>query len=440
MPRASLREINRIALPAIVAGIAEPLISLGDLAIVGRVPEHPTEVLAAVGLAGSFLSALVWILAQFKAAISSSVSRHLGAERLEDADTLVPQTLWLSFGLSVVVFLATFPAAREIFRLYNARGLTLDYAVDYFRIRALGFPFTLLTFSIFGVLRGLQDTWHAMLVSILGGLLNIALDLLLVFGAGPIPPLGMEGAAWASVAAQGAMTLAALWLLFRKTPFSLRLRLPLHPELGRIAHMSANLVVRTAALNFALYLANRTAATYGEAHIAAHTIAFNVWIFSAFFIDGYANAGIAIAGRQLGAGDWEGLGRLGHDLVRYSLVIAFIAAGLMAVAYPVAGRLFSSDPVVLGLFGGVFWMVLLIQPLNALAFAYDGVFKGLGRAVLLRNVLLFATFAGFVAAIFLGDALDLGLYGVWGAFFVWMGERGVTLELLYRRFLRHRTG
>ena len=59
----SLKEINKIALPSILAGIAEPLISLSDIAIVGNIPNNSTEVLAAVGIAGSFLSALIWVLA-----------------------------------------------------------------------------------------------------------------------------------------------------------------------------------------------------------------------------------------------------------------------------------------------------------------------------------------------------------------------------------------
>ncbi|MCV6631170.1 MAG: MATE family efflux transporter, partial [Flavobacteriaceae bacterium] len=76
------KEINKLALPSIVAGIAEPLISLTDIAVIGNVQTHAVEALAAAGIVGSFIAAVVWTLAQTKTSISSIVSRHLGANRL----------------------------------------------------------------------------------------------------------------------------------------------------------------------------------------------------------------------------------------------------------------------------------------------------------------------------------------------------------------------
>src|SRR6056297_2068793 len=98
--KVSLKDINKIAIPAIIAGIAEPLISLTDIAIIGNVDLNPVEALAAVGLVGSFLSAIIWILAQTKTAISALVSQHLGSNRLNAVKKLVPQTLLLNFLLS----------------------------------------------------------------------------------------------------------------------------------------------------------------------------------------------------------------------------------------------------------------------------------------------------------------------------------------------------
>ena len=89
--KVGFREINRIAVPAIIAGIAEPLISLTDIAVIGNVKEHSVEALAAVGIVGSFLSAIIWIVAQMKTAISALVSQHFGAGRLHAVKTLVPQ-------------------------------------------------------------------------------------------------------------------------------------------------------------------------------------------------------------------------------------------------------------------------------------------------------------------------------------------------------------
>ena len=209
----SFKSINKIAIPAIIAGIAEPLISLTDIAIIGNVEEHSIEALAAAGLVGSFLSAIIWIVAQTKTAISAIVSQHLGANRLHAVKTLIPQAIGFNFILSLFIYSITAFFAEAIFSLYNAEGLILSYAADYYRIRAIGYPLTLITFAIFGIFRGLQNTYWAMKCSLTGALVNVVLDYLLVYGVeGLIPPLHLKGAAYASLAAQSVMLLMALWL------------------------------------------------------------------------------------------------------------------------------------------------------------------------------------------------------------------------------------
>jgi len=429
----SLKEINKLALPAIMAGIAEPLISLSDIAIVGNVDVNATEVLAAVGIAGSFISALIWVLAQTKTAISAIVSKYLGAGKIEDVQSLVPQTIYMNLLLSFFVYYITAIFSYEIFKFYNADGLILEYAVSYFKIRAFGFPFTLVTFSIFGVFRGMQNTIWAMYISIFGGIVNVVLDILLVFGLGDvIPALGIEGAAYASLVAQFLMMLVSLWIYTTKTNFNLGLKLSLHPELGTLVKMSLNLFVRTAALNYAIYLANKFATGYGNEYIAAQTIAMNIWLFSSFFIDGYANAGNAISGKLLGAKEYGKLWGLGKDLSKYSMFVAFVLGGVYALFYYSIGRVFISDETVLNIFYSIFWMVIAMQPINALAFTFDGVFKGLGEAKYLRNVLLVATFIGFAPTIYLADYFGLKLHGIWIAFAIWMLIRSLSLIVKFR--------
>lgn len=430
----SFRNINRLAIPAIIAGIAEPLISLTDIAVIGNVDENPIEALAAAGIVGSFLSAIIWIVAQTKTAISAIVSQHLGASRLHAVKTLIPQAIYFNLLFSLVIYATTAFFAEAIFSAYNAEGLILQYSEDYYKIRALGYPLTLVTFAIFGVFRGLQNTLWAMKCSITGALVNVLLDFLLVYGVeGWIPAMHLKGAAYASLAAQLIMLLMALWFFFKKTPFHLKLSLNINPQLKGLLLMAANLFVRTAALNFAIYLANSYATDYGRNYIAAQSILMNIWLFFAFFIDGYANAGNAIGGRLLGARDYKSLWELSKRISLYSVIIALILMGICALFYNEIGMIFNKEESVLVLFSSVFWVVLLMQPVNAIAFMFDGLFKGLGEAKFLRNLLLAATFLGFAPVLLLGDYFGLKLYAIWIAFFVWMLIRSSALVIFFRR-------
>ena len=417
----SFRKINALAVPAIVSGIAEPLLSITDTAIVGNIPINPTESLAAVGIAGSFISAIVWILAQTRSAISAIVAQYLGANKLSEIKVLPAQVFVLNILLSLGIYLLTIVFVEEIFELYNAEGLILDQAVGYYKIRALGLPLTLLTFSIFGVFRGLQNTFWPMIISIVGAALNIGLDFALVFGVpGLLEPMYVEGAAWASLIAQAVMVLLSIILLKTKTSISFRPDPKLHPEIKRLLSLSLNLIIRATSLNVALYLANAYATGYGPNHIAAQTIAFQIWLFFAFFIDGYSSAGNIMSGKLLGEMNTEGIKRLSKQLLKYTWIISL---GLMlfcfALYHPI-GRMFTKEQAVLDLFYQIFWMVLLMQPINAIAFVFDGIYKGMAEAVQLRNTLLIATFLGFIPSLWVADALDLKLVGIWIAFFVWI--------------------
>ena len=430
----TFKGINKLAIPAIIAGIAEPLLSITDTAIVGNLTENPTEALAAVGIAGSFISAMIWILAQTRSAISATISKYLGAKKLDEVASLPAQIIAINFILSLIICFVTLFFVDEIFRLYNADGLILKYSVDYYKIRAIGFPLTLFVFSVFGVFRGLQNTYWPMVISIIGAALNIGLDFVLVFGVdGFLAPMNVKGAAWASVIAQAVMAILSLALLLKKTPFDLKLSFTLNKEIPNLLRLSINLMVRALALNVALYLANAYATKYGNNYIAAQTIAFQIWLFFAFFIDGYSSVGDIVSGKLLGEKNYKKLWRLSVKLSRYSIVVSIGLALICAAFYFPVGRLFSKDPLVLESFYDIFWLVLIMQPINAIAFVFDGIFKGLGEAATLRNLLLTATFLGFVPVLLIGDYFNLKLYAVWLAFTVWMLMRAGILVFKFRR-------
>ena len=431
--RVSFKTINKLAIPATIAGIAEPILSITDTAIVGNIPENGLESLAAVGIVGAFLSMLIWILGQTRSAISAIISQYLGAGKLDQVSTLPAQAIALNVLLSIVILLGTVFIVEEIFLLLNAKGKILQFCVSYYSIRVWGFPLTLFAFAVMGIFRGLQNTYWPMMIAIVGAVLNIGLDFILVYGIeGIITPMYLEGAAWASLISQGVMAVMSLYLLLTKTHISLRPRLPIHPELGRLIGMSLNLFVRAVALNITLVLAVREAAALGDKFIGAHTIAINLWLFTSFFIDGYGAAGNIMGGRLLGARDYVNLWKLAKKIMLYGILVslALMIAGFV-LYYPL-GRIFSNDAQVLQTFYSIFFIVILALPANTVAFVFDGLFKGLGEMRYLRNVLLTATFLGFVPTLYLGQYLNLGLYGIWIAITVWMIIRGGALVWKFR--------
>ena len=432
--RISLKHINKLAVPAIIAGISEPILSLTDAAIVGHIPVNATESLAAVGIVTTFLSMLIWVLGQSRSAISSIISQYLGANRLDEVKNLPAQAIAFILILSFLIYLGTYPFSNAIFKLYNASGLLLDYSVSYYNIRIFGLPFTLYTFAVFGIFRGLQNTYHPMLIAITGAVVNIILDVMLVYGIADLfPPLYLKGAAIASVLAQFLMAALATYFLVKKTEIPLKLYGPINKEFPKFLNMIKHLIVRTLALNTALYFAARFATGYGNTYIAAYTIAINLWFFAAFAVDGYSSAGNILSGKLFGAKNYHLLVQLSNQLIKYALIVGFIMGGIGALLYRPIGYIFTNDPEVLTQFYDIFWIVLLMQPVCALAFVFDGIFKGLGKMKDLRDVLLLATLLVFLPSIFIFDYYGWKLHGVFTAYTLWMIARGIPLIIKFRK-------
>jgi len=429
----SLKHINKLAIPALIAGIAEPLLSITDTAIIGNIDKNATESLAAVGIVGAFISMLIWVFGQIRSAISSIISQYVGANKLDKINTLPAQAIAIVVAGSLLVLAISYPFAKQIFQFYNASGIVLEFCVTYFKIRIFGFPFSLFVFAVFGVFRGLQNTYYPMIIAIIGALLNVVLDIAFVYGIeGFIPAMHIEGAAYASIIAQITMAVIALVLLIKKTTISLKLSLPFHEEIPHLLGMIGNLFIRTIALNTALYFATAFATDYGKEYIAAYTIGLNIWLLGAFMIDGYSSAGNILAGKLLGAKEYNTLLELSKKLTKYGLFTGIIIAVLGFSFYDFIGQIFTKDPLVLEQFYHVFWIVILTQPISAITFIFDGMFKGMGEMKYLRNLLILSTGFVFIPTLLFFDWLDYKLVAIWIAFTFWIMARGIPLIIKFR--------
>ena len=429
-----ISDIQKLAIPALISGIAEPILSITDTIIVGNMDENATISLGAVGIVGSFISMLIWVFGQTRSVIASIIAQALGKKKLEEVKDLPAQGILIIIFSSFLIILLTYFNSEGLFKFYNASGNLLKFSIEYFNIRVWGLPFTLLTIGIFGIFRGLQNTYYPMIIAIVGTILNIVLDIILVYGvAGFIDPMFIQGAAYASLIAQISMAFLAVILLYKKTNIKLAVKFPFNPKIKSFMHMFGNLVIRTASLNVTLYFCNAFATKYGDEFIAAYTIAINLWFLVAFIIDGYSSAGTILSGKLYGEKSYGVLMKFGNDLTKIGVKIGIIMCIVGFIFYYPLGRIFNNDPDVLQEFYNVFWIVLAMLPLCSIAFIFDGLYKGLGWMKDLRNVLLFSTFIIFVPFVILFDHYELGLHGVFYAFTLWILSRSIPLIIKFRK-------
>lgn len=182
----------------------------------------------------------------------------------------------------------------------------------------------------------------------------------------------------------------------------------------------------------ALYLATSYATDYGKEYIAAYTISLNIWFLGAFMIDGYSSAGNILSGKLLGAKDYKSLIQLSNKLLKYGFIMGLIMGLIGLFFYNSIGRIFTKEELVLEQFYTVFWIVLITQPINAITFIFDGMFKGMGKMKYLRNLLIFATGLVFIPTLLIFDYFDFKLIAIWIAFTLWIIARGLPLVFKFR--------
>jgi MATE family multidrug resistance protein len=420
------REILALALPALGALAADPLVSLVDTAFVGRLGPLP---LAALGVNVAVFS-FAFVVFNFLAyGTTPMVGRAYGRGDRAAAGRVVANAFVLAIVAGLLALTALQLLAVPILRAMGAGEELLGPATAYLRIRALAGPALLLITAANGAFRGFQDTRTPLLVTVGVALVNLVLDPLFIFGFG----WGLVGAAWATAAAQwaGAVTFVALVYGRLRRRWRVPLALPRPAELAPFLRVGWALLIRTFALIAAMTAATAVATRIGVVEVAAHQVAAQLWMFLALIVDALAIAAQALVARYVGEGRAAAARAVSDRLLVLGLGVG-VALGLAFwLARPWLAGLFSDDPAVLAAVLSVFPFVAVMQPLNALVFVWDGVFMGVEDFSFLAVAMVLSA---AVAAVLLAAVLPLGwgLHGVWWSLAGLMLARGATLAWRYR--------
>ena len=403
------REILKLALPALGALAADPLVSLVDTAWVGRLG---ADALAILGVATTVLVSFFFVFNFLAYGATPLIGAALGRREPDLAARIGGGAVVMALVAGVLAALAAQLLAPLLVELMGAESTLAADTVGYLRIRALALPAVLLITVAHGIYRGHQDTRTPFIVTAGFNLINLVLDPLLIFTF----DLGINGAAIASVVAQWA---GVAWFaaLVRRShnrgglvEFAGLDWATIRPLIGA----SAALVIRTGSLLTVFAIATAVATRISTVAVGAHQVASQLWLFLALVIDALAIAGQAMIGPLLSSGRPDHARRVANRLLQLGMILGIglgVVMGLLAGGLP---HVFTDDPEVLAAVDGVFWFVVLMQPLNALVFVWDGI--GIGASA-------FRYLAGSMVVASLGSiAVLLSVLPVGGGLpMVWWG-------------------
>lgn len=414
------RTIARLAVPALGALAAEPLVALVDTAFVGRLGEVP---LAAMGVVTGILGLAFFVFIALAYAGTPLIARAIGVGDRDRAAELAGQSLFVAAVLGTGGLVLVEGAAPQLVGLMGAGPDVAPHAISYLRIRGLGLPALLMVTIGHSVYRGVGDTRTPMFISIGLSLVNLILDPVFIFGLG----WGLAGAGYASVIAQtlggGAFL---LFFLTGHTGLALGWVRPRRGDLRELIGAGSALLVRTAALVTALTVAVAVAAHIGATEVAAHKVVAQVWTFMTLVVDA-----VAIAAQNLVAGhlatDRAAAHRFSQRMLLWGLCWGvLLAAAFWLIRHDLPGW-FTTDPGVAALVITLMPIIALSQPLNGLIFVLDGIMIGATDFTYMAKATVFAAGVACLLLLMAGS-----ISAVWWALVAMNVLRLVTLYPRYR--------
>ncbi|XP_058073633.1 protein DETOXIFICATION 42-like isoform X2 [Magnolia sinica] len=441
-------EIAQIALPAALALAADPIASLVDTAFIGHI--GPVE-LAAVGVSIAvfnqvsrvaifpLVSVTTSFVAEEDAACKMMSTEERGNENLEEALPLssemknLPSHLEsryerryipsVSSALVIGGVLGVLQAVLLIFAakpLLNFMGVQSDSpmlnpAQQYLTLRSLGAPAVLLSLAMQGVFRGFKDTKTPLYATVAGDLTNIILDPIFMF----VFRLGVSGAAIAHVISQYLMSLILLLKLMEKVdvlPPSIK-----DLQFSRFLKNGSLLLVRVVAVTFCVTLAASRAARQGPICMAAFQICLQIWLTTSLLADGLAVAAQAILASAFARNDRDKAMATTSRVLQLSLVMGLSLAAFLGIGLQFAWRLFTKDVKVMQLMRIGIPFVAATQPINAVAFVFDGINFGASDFAYSAHSMIIVAILSIVCLFLLSSSY--GFVGIWIALTIYMSMR-----------------
>ena len=295
------RAIFLLAIPMTLEMLMESLFAIVDIFFVSKIG---VNAVAAVGLTESMLTitySLGWGLAMGTTAM---VARRVGEQDNDGASVAAVQSIYLALLISIPIMIAGVFYAEGLLRMMGASEGLIEEGSGYTKIALSSNLIVILIFLINGIFRGAGDAALAMRALMIANGLNIVLDPLLIFGIGPFPKLGIEGAALATVLGR---TIGIVYQLYHLNKGKGIIKIhknnwQFKPDIVfRLVKLSAGVTAQFIISSASWIFLMRIMSTFGSIALAGYTIAIRIVVFTLLPAWGFSNAAATMVGQNLGA-------------------------------------------------------------------------------------------------------------------------------------------
>jgi MATE family multidrug resistance protein len=426
------REILRLAIPNILTNLTVPLVSLVDVALMGRMAS--TFYIVAIGLGTLIFNFLYWAFGFLRMGTTGMVSQAFGREDKDAQLLLLQKGLSISLIAGILIILLQWPLRELATQVLQPEAAVIPLLERYIDFRIWAAPATISIFVFSGWLLGMQDSRSALILALIINGSNAILSVLFVYGFG----YSIGGVALGTVVAQLLGFISGLFILSKKYDLppskithQLWKRLNQGKSWKEFISVNSDILIRTLCLIFTLSFFKAKAANIDPILGAANILLLEFISISAYGIDGFAFAAESISGKYFGRSDKSNL----IKSIKYAFFWGFVIAVALAAifyffGYDILSLLTNKQQVVERAMPYLPWLIL--APLvNMLAFIWDGIYIGTTSSASMRNSMLISTLLVFLPAYFYFFDKYFN-HGLWLALTLFMLARGLFLTILFK--------
>ena len=431
------KRILKLAIPNIVSNITVPILGMVDLALMGHLDS--VNYIGAIALGSMIFNFLYWGFGFLRMGTSGFTAQAYGKRSMPDSIHTLGRALMVALFGGVLLIIFQFPINKLAFWLLSGDASVEVLASEYFYIRIWAAPAAIGLYAFTGWFIGMQNTRFPMFIAILVNLVNLILNIVLVFAFN----MKSEGVAYGTLAAQYAGLILAV-ILFKKYYGKLmkHFRIIELKKLGVLKEfmlVNKDIFIRTLCIIAVFTFFTSSSAAIDKNILAVNTVLIQFFFVFSFFVDGLAYAAEALTGRYIGAKDTVNLKLSIKLLFRWGLGIALAFAALYGLGWkPVVGILTDNKNVISTAGDYAIWLGLM--PLVAYAsFLWDGIYIGATASVAMRNTMLIATVIIFFPVYYLLNDF-YGNHALWIALLAFLLTRGVGQYFFAKRAVYYKVG
>ena len=295
------RAIILLAIPMTLEMVMESLFAVVDIYFVSKLG---VNAIAAVGLTESMMTIPYSLGFGVAMGTTALVSRRVGEKNINGASVSAVQAVYLGIIISVPIFIVGILFSEDLLRLMGASKSVIEDGVGYTKLLLVSNLIIILLFLINGIFRGAGDATLAMRALWIANGLNIVLDPLFIFGIGPFPELGIEGAATATIFGRGLGVCYQLYHLSRGkgiVKIHKENLLPKTDIIAKLVKLSAEVTAQFIIASASWIFLTRIISTFGSTALAGYTVALRIVHFTLLPAWGFSNAAATMVGQNLGA-------------------------------------------------------------------------------------------------------------------------------------------